>query len=97
MTCRFAVATFIAGLGVGLGRVFGAAGRGQSIVICLARRSLFHLIAPYFHDQFVPAGDMVEVLPFQTPSKCKSAAVSKSVEGLPRYLRCDLRKITSRY
>ncbi|MHC2337744.1 ABC-type nitrate/sulfonate/bicarbonate transport system substrate-binding protein [Bradyrhizobium sp. USDA 4454] len=41
---------------------------------------LIHSIAPYFYERFVPAGFKVEVLPFETPTECKTAVVTKSVD-----------------
>src|SRR6195952_3624579 len=55
-------------------------GEGQPIVIRAGALKLIHSIAPYFYDQFVPAGYKVEVLPFETPTECKNAVVTKSVD-----------------
>ncbi len=57
---------------------FGA--EGQPIVIRAGALKLIHSIAPYFYDQFVPAGYKVEVLPFETPTECKTAVATKSVD-----------------
>ncbi len=38
---------------------------------------LIHSIAPYFYEQFVPAGYKVEVLPFETPTECTDAVVTQ--------------------
>ena len=72
---------FIASLGVGLiaaPSIVRAA--GEPIVIRAGALKLIHSIAPYFYDQFVPAGYKVEVTPFETPTECKSAVVTKSVD-----------------
>ena len=53
---------------------------GEPVVIRAGALKLIHSIAPYFYDQFVPAGYKVEVLPFETPTECKSAVVTKSVD-----------------
>ena len=75
---------FIAGLGAGLGAgLFAspaivraeAAGRHSG-----RRPELIYSIAPYFYEQFVPAGYKIEVLPFETPTECKNAVVTKSVD-----------------
>ena len=72
---------FIAALGAGL---FAAPAivraEGQPIVIRAGALKLIHSIAPYFYDQFVPAGYKIEVLPFETPTECKNAVVTKSVD-----------------
>lgn len=41
---------------------------------------LIHSIAPYFYERFVPEGVRVEVLPFESPTECKNAVVTKSVD-----------------
>jgi NitT/TauT family transport system substrate-binding protein len=72
---------FIASLGAGLiaaPSIVRAA--GEPVVIRAGALKLIHSIAPYFYDQFVPAGYKVEVLPFETPTECKSAVVTKSVD-----------------
>jgi ABC-type nitrate/sulfonate/bicarbonate transport system substrate-binding protein len=81
MTSRIRRREFIAGLGVGLVAA-PAIVRAEAgpIVIRAGALKLIHSIAPYFYDQFVPAGYRVEVLPFETPTECKSAVVTKSVD-----------------
>ena len=75
---------FIAGLGAGLGAVLFASPaivRAEGpVVIRAGALKLIHSIAPYFYDQFVPAGYKIEVLPFETPTECKNAVVTKSVD-----------------
>ena len=76
---------FIAGLGAGIGAGLLAApsvlrAAGEPIVIRAGALKLIHSIAPYFYDQFVPPGYKVEVLPFETPTECKNAVVTKSVD-----------------
>src|SRR5580765_6069410 len=75
---------FIAGLGAGLGAGLFASPaivRAEGpVVIRAGALKLIHSIAPYFYDQFVPAGYKVEVFPFETPTECKNAVVTKSVD-----------------
>jgi ABC-type nitrate/sulfonate/bicarbonate transport system substrate-binding protein len=76
---------FIAGIGAGIGAGLLAApaivrATGEPIVIRAGALKLIHSIAPYFYDQFVPSGYKVEVLPFETPTECKNAVVTKSVD-----------------
>src|SRR6201991_1105974 len=81
MISRIGRRDFIAGLGAGLiaaPSIVRAA--GEPIVIRAGALKLIHSIAPYFYDQFVPAGYKVEVTPFETPTECKSAVVTKSVD-----------------
>ena len=64
------------GAGIGAGLLAAPAivrAQGQPIVIRAGALKLIHSIAPYFYDQFVPAGYKVEVLPFETPTECKNA------------------------
>jgi ABC-type nitrate/sulfonate/bicarbonate transport system substrate-binding protein len=81
MTSSIRRREFIAGLGVGL---FAAPAivhaAGEPIVIRVGALKLIHSIAPYFYDQFVPAGYKVEVIPFETPADCKNAVVTKSID-----------------
>ena len=72
---------FIAGLGAGLLAAPAIVrAEGEPIVIRAGALKLIHSIAPYFYDQFVPAGYKIEVLPFETPTECKNAVVTKSVD-----------------
>lgn len=75
---------FIAGLGAGLGAGLLASPaivRAEGpVVIRAGALKLIHSIAPYFYDQFVPAGYKIEVLPFETPTECKNAVVTRSVD-----------------
>src|SRR6201995_2956384 len=70
-------------LGIGAGLLAAPAivrAAGEPIVIRAGALKLIHSIAPYFYEQFVPAGYQVEVLPFETPTECKNAVVTKSVD-----------------
>jgi NitT/TauT family transport system substrate-binding protein len=71
---------FLAGVGASL--VFSPAvvRADEPIVIRAGALKLIHSIAPYFYPQFVPAGYKVEVIPFETPTECKNAVVTKSVD-----------------
>ena len=76
MTSRIRRREFIAALGVGLfARPAIVRAEGEPIVIRAGALKLIHSIAPYFYDQFVPAGYKIEVLPFETPTECKNAVV----------------------
>jgi ABC-type nitrate/sulfonate/bicarbonate transport system substrate-binding protein len=81
MTSKIRRREFIAALGVGL---FAAPAivraEGEPIVIRAGALKLIHSIAPYFYDQFVPPGYKVEVIPFETPTDCKNAVVTKSID-----------------
>jgi len=70
---------FLAGVGASL--VFSPAivRADEPIVLRAGALKLIHSIAPYFYDQFVPAGYKIEVIPFETPTECKNAVVTKSV------------------
>ncbi|WP_298954543.1 NrtA/SsuA/CpmA family ABC transporter substrate-binding protein [uncultured Methylobacterium sp.] len=49
-------------------------------VIRMGSLKLIHSIAPHFYEQFTPAGVTVEVVPFESPTECKNAVVTKSVD-----------------
>jgi ABC-type nitrate/sulfonate/bicarbonate transport system substrate-binding protein len=81
MISRIGRRDFIAGLGAGLLAAPAIVrAEGEPILIRAGALKLIHSIAPYFYDQFVPAGYKVEVLPFETPTECKNAVVTKSVD-----------------
>src|SRR5215831_2573507 len=71
---------FIVGLGAGLIAAPAILRAEGPVVIRAGALKLIHSIAPYFYEQFVPAGYEVEVVPFETPTECKSAVVTKSVD-----------------
>jgi ABC-type nitrate/sulfonate/bicarbonate transport system substrate-binding protein len=68
------------GIGAGLVAAPFVHAEGEIVVIRAGALKLIHSIAPYFYDQFVPAGYKVEVTPFETPTECKNAVVTKSVD-----------------
>jgi ABC-type nitrate/sulfonate/bicarbonate transport system substrate-binding protein len=73
--------SFLAGAGAGL-IAAPAVLRAEAapIVIRVGALKLIHSIAPYFYEKFVPAGCQVEVLPFETPTECKNAVMTKSAD-----------------
>src|SRR3982074_2162207 len=70
----------IAGVGLGVLAAPAIVRAQTPIVIRTGALKLIHSIAPYFYERFVPAGYKVEVLPFETPTDCKDAVVTKSVD-----------------
>ena len=79
--------TLLAGLGAGLvapvaGVFAGRAARADTAptVIRMGSLKLIHSIAPHFYERFTPAGVKVEVVPFESPTECKNAVVTKSVD-----------------
>lgn len=52
----------------------------QPVVIKMGALKLIHSIAPHFYEKFTPAGTKVEVIPFESPTECKNAVVTKSVD-----------------
>src|SRR5260370_35561835 len=80
MPSRIRRREFIAGLGAGLIAAPAIVrAEGQPVVIRAGALKLIHSIAPYFYEQFVPAGYKVELLPFETPTECKTAVEAKPV------------------
>ncbi len=59
-------------------RVGGA--RADSITIRMGALKLIHSITPWFYERFLPAGYTLEVIPFESPTDCKSAVVTRSVD-----------------
>jgi ABC-type nitrate/sulfonate/bicarbonate transport system substrate-binding protein len=49
-------------------------------VIKMGSLKLIHSIAPHFYERFTPAGYRVDVIPFESPTECKNAVVTKSVD-----------------
>ncbi|MBE7204555.1 MAG: ABC transporter substrate-binding protein, partial [Parafilimonas terrae] len=74
--------TLLAGLGAGLvaGPLSGARAQGTPVTIRMGSLKLIHSIAPSFYERFTPAGVTVEVVPFESPTECKNAVVTKSVD-----------------
>ena len=73
--------TLLAGLGAGLvSAPFVARAQTTPTVIRMGSLKLIHSIAPYFYERFRPEGVTVEVVPFESPSECKNAVVTKSVD-----------------
>lgn len=56
------------------------AARAQGVTIKMGALKLIHSIAPHFYQRFAPAGVTVEVIPFESPTECKNAVVTKSVD-----------------
>ena len=71
---------FIAGAGAAILATPAVVRAEQTTVIKMGALKLIHSIAPYFYDQFTPAGYQVEVIPFESPSDGKNAVVTKSVD-----------------
>lgn len=53
---------------------------GNPVVIRMGALKLIHSIAPYFYEQFTPAGYRIDVVPFESPTEGKNAVVTKSVD-----------------
>ncbi|MEH3063216.1 MAG: NrtA/SsuA/CpmA family ABC transporter substrate-binding protein [Methylobacterium radiotolerans] len=74
--------TLLAGLGAGLalGPLARARAQGAPVTIRMGSLKLIHSIAPSFYARFTPPGVNVEVVPFESPTECKNAVVTKSVD-----------------
>ena len=72
--------TLLAGLGAGLVSAPYVARAAAPTTIRMGSLKLIHSIAPYFYERFTPAGIVVEVIPFESPTECKNAVVTKSVD-----------------
>jgi ABC-type nitrate/sulfonate/bicarbonate transport system substrate-binding protein len=58
---------------------YGAA-RAEPVTIRMGSLKLIHSITPWFYERFLPEGYKVEVIPFESPTDCKSAVVTRSVD-----------------
>ena len=56
------------------------AARAEPVVVRMGSLKLIHSITPYFYERFAPAGTTIEVVPFESPTDCKNAVVTKSVD-----------------
>ncbi|TXN25773.1 transporter substrate-binding domain-containing protein [Methylobacterium sp. WL30] len=72
--------TLLAGLGAGLVSAPFVARAAEPVTIRMGSLKLIHSIAPYFYERFTPTGTRVEVIPFESPTECKNAVVTKSVD-----------------
>ncbi len=52
----------------------------ETVTIKMGSLKLIHSITPYFYERFLPAGYKLEVIPFESPTDCKSAVVTGSVD-----------------
>lgn len=68
-------------LGTLLATPFVARGaRADEVVVKMGVLKLIHSITPYFYEKFTPAGMRIEILPFESPTECKNAVVTKSID-----------------
>ena len=72
--------TLLAGLGAGLFSAPAVLRAAEPTVIRMGSLKLIHSIAPSFYERFEPAGFKVDVVPFESPTECKNAVVTKSVD-----------------
>lgn len=54
--------------------------RAQGVAVKMGALRLIHSIAPYMYERFQPAGLRIEVVVFESPTECKNAVVTKSVD-----------------
>jgi NitT/TauT family transport system substrate-binding protein len=54
--------------------------RADGPIVRMGSLKLIHSITPYFYEKFAPAGTTIEVIPFESPTECKNAVVTKSVD-----------------
>ncbi len=57
-----------------------AAQPAAPVTVRMGALKLIHSITPYFYEKFAPAGMTIEVVPFESPTDCKNAVVTKSVD-----------------
>jgi ABC-type nitrate/sulfonate/bicarbonate transport system substrate-binding protein len=57
-----------------------APARAEPVTIKMGSLKLIHSITPYFYERFLPTGYKLEIIPFESPTDCKSAVVTGSVD-----------------
>ena len=58
----------------------GRSSKADGVTIKMGALKLIHSITPWFYERFLPAGYQLEVIPFESPTDCKSAVVTRSVD-----------------
>jgi NitT/TauT family transport system substrate-binding protein len=64
----------------GLAAPFIARPARADTIVRMGALKLIHSITPYFYDRFTPAGTRIEIIPFESPTDCKSAVTTKSID-----------------
>ena len=54
--------------------------QAEPVKIKVGSLKLIHSITPWFYERFLPEGTTVEIIPFESPTDCKSAVVTKSID-----------------
>jgi NitT/TauT family transport system substrate-binding protein len=67
-------------LAAGLAAPFCARPARADTVVRMGALKLIHSITPYFYDRFTLAGTRIEIIPFESPTDCKSAVTTKSID-----------------
>ena len=57
-----------------------ATANADPVTIRVGSLKLIHSITPWFYERFLPAGYTVDIVPFESPTDCKSAVVTRSVD-----------------
>ena len=52
----------------------------EPVTIKMGSLKLIHSITPWFYERFLPAGYKLDIIPFESPTDCKSAVVTGSVD-----------------
>ena len=58
---------------------FGVA-KAEPVTIKMGSLKLIHSITPWFYERFLPEGYKLDIVPFESPTDCKSAVVTRSVD-----------------
>ncbi len=54
--------------------------QAETVKIKVGSLKLIHSITPWFYERFLPEGAAVEIIPFESPTDCKSAVVTRSID-----------------
>ena len=67
-------------IALGLAAPFIGKAKADSVHIKMGSLKLIHSITPWFYERFLPGGYTLEIVPFESPTDCKSAVVTGSVD-----------------
>ena len=56
------------------------AAEAEPVTIRMGALKLIHSITPWFYERFLPAGYKLDIVPFESPTDCKSAVATRSVD-----------------
>ncbi len=80
MITRRTLTAGLAAAGVGVALRPGRSRAAEPVTLRMGVLRLIHCITPYFYGRFAPPGVTVEIVPFESPTDCKTAVSTRSVD-----------------